>query len=199
MKPIRLVLYDDHPIVTEAIQECLSKFNNLKVLKTFSVINDFLKFVKSNEVDVIITDILSSEEIGISLITQIKKHNKKSKLIAFSAISSSFIIQALIDAGADAFISKKSNLEILYNTIIEVHLKSQVPNRIIKSPVKLTTKEKHIIQLLKQGKSSKEISEITNTSANTINNQKSHLFEKFSCANTNELLLKLISMGYLEI
>ncbi|MBK8825719.1 MAG: response regulator transcription factor [Saprospiraceae bacterium] len=113
MKPIRLVLYDDHPIVTEAIQECLSKFNNLKVLKTFSVINDFLKFVKSNEVDVIITDILSSEEIG--------------------------------------------------------------------------------------RKSSKEISEITNTSANTINNQKSHLIEKFSCANTNELLLKLISMGYLEI
>lgn len=199
MDTLRLVLYDDHPVVTQAIQEYLSKYNNIKVLKTFSVINDFLKFVKSNEVDVIITDILSSEEIGISLITQIKKHNKKSKLIAFSAISSSFIIQALIDAGADAFISKKSNLEILYNTIIEVHLKSQVPNRIIKSPVKLTTKEKHIIQLLKQGKSAKEISEITNTSINTINNQKCHLIEKFKCSNTNELLLKLISMGYLEI
>ncbi|MBK7700350.1 MAG: response regulator transcription factor [Saprospiraceae bacterium] len=155
MKPIRLVLYDDHPIVTEAIQECLSKFNNLKVLKTFSVINDFLKFVKSNEVDVIITDILSSEEIGISLITQIKKHNKKSKLIAFSAISSSFIIQALIDAGADAFISKSPDFEILYNTIIEVHLKIQDTKQYCKVSCKTYNQRKTHHSVTKRRKISK--------------------------------------------
>ncbi|MBK6497478.1 MAG: response regulator transcription factor [Saprospiraceae bacterium] len=53
--------------------------------------------------------------------------------------------------------------------------------------------------MLKQGKSSKEISEITCTSANTINNQKNHLIDKFCCSNSNELITKLISMGYLEI
>ena len=35
---------------------------------------DFLKFIKTTDVDVIITDILSCEEIGISIISQIKKH-----------------------------------------------------------------------------------------------------------------------------
>ena len=151
MDTLRLVLYDDHPVVTQAIQEYLSKYNNIKVLKTFEVVSDFLKFIKTTDVDVIITDILSCEEIGISIISQIK------------------------------------------------NLKTQDTNRIVKSPVKITNKERDIIQLLKEGKSAKEISEITNSSINTINNQKSHLIEKFSCANTNELLLKLISMGYLEI
>ena len=152
MDTLRLVLYDDHPVVTQAIQEYLSKYNNIKVLKTFEVVSDFLKFIKTTDVDVIITDILSCEEIGISIISQIKKHNKRSKIIAFSAISSPFIIQTLIDTGVDAFVSKRSDFENLYHKIID-----------------------------------------------TITNQKSHLIEKFSCANTNELLLKLISMGYLEI
>ena len=88
MDTLRLVLYDDHPVVTQAIQEYLSKYNNIKVLKTFEVVSDFLKFIKTTDVDVIITDILSCEEIGISIISQIKKHNKRSKIIAFSAISS---------------------------------------------------------------------------------------------------------------
>ena len=199
MDTLRLVLYDDHPVVTQAIQEYLSKYNNIKVLKTFEVVSDFLKFIKTTDVDVIITDILSCEEIGISIISQIKKHKKRYKIIAFSAISSPFIIQTLIDTGVDAFVSKRSDFENLYHKIIEVNLKTQDTNRIVKSPVKITNKERDIIQLLKEGKSAKEISEITNTSINTINNQKSHLIEKFSCANTNELLLKLISMGYLEI
>lgn len=199
MDTLGLVIYDDHPIFTQAIHEYLSKFSNIKVLKTFTVVSDFLKFIKNTDIDVIITDILSCEEIGISIITQIKKHNKKSKIIAFSAISSPFVIQTMIDAGVDAFVSKRSDLENLYNKIIEVNLQSQEINRIVKPPVKLTNKEREIIQLLKEGKSAREISEITNTSINTINNQKCHLIEKFKCTNTNELILKLISMGYIDI
>ncbi|MBK9743621.1 MAG: hypothetical protein IPO94_11970 [Saprospiraceae bacterium] len=100
----------------------------------------------------------------------------------------------------DAFVSKRSDFENLYHK----NHRSQFENPRYKpyckvSLLKLLIKKRDIIQLLKEGKSAKEISEITNTSINTINNQKCHLIEKFSCANTNELLLKLISMGYLEI
>ena len=84
MDTLGLVIYDDHPIFTQAIHEYLSKFSNIKVLKTFTVVSDFLKFIKNTDIDVIITDILSCEEIGISIITQIKKHNKKSKIIVHS-------------------------------------------------------------------------------------------------------------------
>lgn len=199
MKPIRLVLYDEHPIITDAIQHYLSQYYNVKVQKICCSVEDLLNHLKDHQVDIIITGILSSDEIGISLISQIKKLNKMAKIIAFSSISSSITIQTIMEAGADAFVSKKTGIENLYNKIMEVNLKEKNPCTNIKPTVKLTNKEKNIINLLKQGKSSKEISEITCTSANTINNQKNHLIDKFCCSNSNELITKLISMGYLEI
>ncbi|MBK9743273.1 MAG: response regulator transcription factor [Saprospiraceae bacterium] len=155
MKPIRLVLYDEHPIITDAIQHYLSQYYNVKVQKICCSVEDLLNHLKDHQVDIIITGILSSDEIGISLISQIKKLNKMAKIIAFSSISSSFTIQTIMEAGADAFVSKKTGIENLFNKIMEVNLKEKIPCTNIKPTVKLTNKEKNIINLLKQGKSSK--------------------------------------------
>ncbi|MBK6497596.1 MAG: response regulator transcription factor [Saprospiraceae bacterium] len=199
MNPIRLVLFDDHPCITEAIEGCLSKYKNILILEKFNIVENFLNYINKNHVDVIITGILSRDEIGISMISQIRKYNKSAKIIIFSGVSSPYIIQTILEAGADAYVSKKQCVEKLYQKIIEVNSKENVVNYKYKTPVRLTIKEKNIIHLLKEGKSSKEISEITCTSVNTINNQKNHLIEKFKCANSNELIIKLIGLGYLEI
>ena len=108
MKPIRLVLYDEHPIITDAIQHYLSQYYNVKVQKICCSVEDLLNHLKDHQVDIIITGILSSDEIRISLISQIKKLNKMAKIIAFSSISSSITIQTIMEAGADAFVSKKN-------------------------------------------------------------------------------------------
>lgn len=111
MNPIRLVLFDDHPCITEAIEGCLSKYKNILILEKFNIVENFLNYINKNHVDVIITGILSRDEIGISMISQIRKYNKSAKIIIFSGVSSPYIIQTILEAGADAYVSKNNVLK----------------------------------------------------------------------------------------
>jgi len=150
MNPIRLVLFDDHPCITVAIEGCLSKYKNILILEKFNIVENFLNYINKNHVDVIITGILSRDEIGISMISQIRKYNKSAKIIIFSGVSSPYIIQTILEAGADAYVSKKQCVEKLYQKIIEVNSKENVVNYKYKTPVRLTIKEKNIFTCLKK-------------------------------------------------
>jgi DNA-binding CsgD family transcriptional regulator len=50
-----------------------------------------------------------------------------------------------------------------------------------------------------RGMAAKEIGILTQSSVNTINNQKNHLLAKFGCMNGAELVSKLTQMGYLKV
>ena len=185
MNPIKVILYDDHPAMIVALANYLDSKPQIEVHSTFTNTSDLLAFGSKHKVDVVITDIMSHEEIGVALIPQLRKTFKKAKIVVFSGITSEFIIKSLKDLGADEFVCKKEPLELLQQKVLESKI-PKVKKKDQKSITKLTTKEKQIIKLIREGKSAKEISEITKTSFNTINNQKNHLIKKFECSNTNE-------------
>ena len=67
------------------------------------------------------------------------------------------------------------------------------------SILKLTKKERIIIECMLSGLSSQEIAEKLGLSHNTINNQKNHMIKKFACNSSTELVAKLFRQGLLKI
>ncbi len=103
-----------------------------------------------------------------------------------------------MQSGANYYYCTYSPLEELYNHVKNIpSYKSEFhKNQIL---LKLTPKEKQLIEYLSMGMTSKEIAHQLKVSVNTINNQKNHLISKFDCVSSTQLIIQLIRLGYLHL
>ena len=153
-------------------------------------------------VDILISDVLTDEELGLSLFEDIQKKGLTTKVIVYTCISSEFVKKFLYEYGVVAILNKKEHLDQLWECIQIVNLNKKfqnLPKSTFNLPPTLTQKEKEIVGYLAKGLAAKEIAKLTESSVNTINNQKNHLIAKFHCTNSTELATKLMQMGYLKL
>ncbi|MBK9722973.1 MAG: response regulator transcription factor [Saprospiraceae bacterium] len=196
---MNIAIFDDQQLIIDSIVNLLQTKPDVNIIGTTTEKNTIMEILSTNNVDLLIADVLTEEEIGLGLFEDIQKKGFKTKIIVFSSISSEFIKDFLFNYGVLAFINKKEGLDQLWNTLQIVSLNSykMKPSKTI--PPKLTDKEKEIAGYLAKGLAAKEIALLTSNSTNTINNQKNHLLEKFNCTNSTELVTKLFQMGYLKV
>lgn len=197
---MKIAIFDDHLFVINTLSDFLKQQKGVDIIGTATNLVDILSILKHNEVDVLLSDVLTDEEIGLSLFEQVKEMNLPICVVVYSGITSVYVQSFLAEYGVSAFVNKKEPLEHLWEIINTVYLNSPpVHLRADAHPPKLSPKEMEIAKYLAKGLAAKEIAALTNTSVNTINNQKSNLLLKFHCANSTELTLKLLQMGYLTL
>jgi DNA-binding NarL/FixJ family response regulator len=185
---MKIAIFDDHEFVIDSIVTFLKQKPEVEIVGTAKNKHDILKLLSTQE------------EIGLSLFEEIQKKGFASKVIVFTNITSEFIKDYLFDYGVVAFLNKKESIENLWETIKVAYQNTKYQSQVSTNlPPTLTLKEKEIVGFLAKGLAAKEIAILTNTSVNTINNQKNHLIEKFNCTNSTELAIKLIHMGYLKM
>jgi DNA-binding CsgD family transcriptional regulator len=72
-----------------------------------------------------------------------------------------------------------------------------VANDFIASKIEVTAREKQVLQMLAEGKSSKEISAVLNISKQTVDTHRKNMLRKNNLVNTNELVGKAIRLGWI--
>lgn len=200
---MKIVIFDDHHATLDALNNFFSKITIYKVVGAFTKSNDLLHFLKTDSADIIITDLLTDEELGIELIPLLRKNAPDASIIVYSAITLDFIYNNCIEAGADFCIRKTEHLDILNDAVQKLYNdkkeKTEPPIKSKNYTLKLTAKERSIINYITEGMSSPEIAEKLGLSPNTINNQKNHMIKKFGCNTTAELVAKLFRQGFLKV
>lgn len=199
---MKILLFDDHRFVLNTLCEFLKTQQNIEIVGAFTQKHEILKALSQNtDIDLLISDVLTDEEIGLSLFEEIQEAQYPVKVLVYSSINSDFVKQFLFEYGVVAFVNKRESLEKLWETIELVHLNERYQKQATPEiqPPQLTHKEHEIARYLAKGLAAKEIAKLTNCSVNTINNQKSHLLAKFDCTNSTELALRLLQMGYLKM
>lgn len=198
---MKIVLFDDHQFVIDSIAQFLSQKAEVEIVGTATRKNAVLDILCTNEVDILISDVLTDEEVGLGLFEEIKAKKLPTKVIVYSSITSEFVKEFLYEYGVVAFLNKKESLAQLWETIQLVDLNKQYKIKVagFTKPPKLTSKEQEIAKYLAKGLAAKEIAVLTDSAVSTINNQKNNLLAKFDCTNSTELALKLIQMGYLKL
>jgi len=200
---MNIVIFDDHYAITATLDKYFKNASGFQVLGTFNKSVDILNYLKEYTVDIIIMDLLTDEELGTELISMLRKKAPISLIVVYSGIILEIIKDKCIESGADIFVSKTHQLDVLHQAIIEkLAIKKVEPKAIInKKPnnQSLTNKEKVIIECMINGLSSPEIAKKLGLSHNTINNQKNHMIKKFACSSSPELVAKLFRQGLLKI
>ena len=195
-----LALFDDHPIVVEGLRDYFSKKHGVHVVGTATKKADVIALLESQDIDILVSDVITDEELGLELFEEIQRRNFSTKVIVYSSLHGELVHNFLYEYGVVGIVNKSKGLEELWQLVELAYLTTEYKKKSSDAPPPtLTPKEKEIARYLARGLAAKEIAALTGSAFNTINNQKNHLLAKFECMNGTELMSRLTQMGYVKI
>lgn len=201
-KPIRVIVVDDHEIFRNGLKMVIDKIDTARLAGEASNGQEFLELLKATPVDVVLMDVEMPFMNGIEATRQALIEFPQIKIIALTMFNEDQYIQSMLDEGAKGFLIKNIKKDALKSALQTVHdggnyyseelfrfFTQQVVKDEKNTPtIKLTKREKEILQLLAEGLSNKEIAEILFVSERTVIGHKTNLLAKTGCKSTVSLL-----------
>ena len=197
---IQVALVDDHPVLLEGLKTLLLNNMDVDIAGCFVSGESILSFIEGNTLDIVLLDIVLPEINGITLCQKIKINAPGTLVLIFSNHSERSMIMQAIQSGASGYLLKNASLEELQSGIQEAldggiafskevrEIMSRPSKNEIDGPPQLTRREKQIIKLLAEGKTSVRIAGELSVSAHTIDTHRRNLMQKFGVKNTAELI-----------
>jgi DNA-binding NarL/FixJ family response regulator len=207
MEPLRLLIADDHEIVRKGLRSLLAEQPGWQVVAEASDGRDAVDKAKHLKPDVIILDIGMPSLNGLEATRQILKGSPQAKILILTMHETDPLIREVLDAGARGYVLKSdagrdlvSAVEALRRNktfftskvaqmVLDGYLKKKSQTRERESPKdRLTPRQREIIQLLAEGKSSKEVAVALNLSVKTAETHRANIMMRLSCHSVSELV-----------
>ena len=210
---VKVLIADDHQMMLEGWKTILAGHKRFKVVGSVSNGEQITDFLKSNSVDLLVTDIDmgSDRDDGLRTIQKLKLSFPNLPILVVSMHDEIGFIQEAIEVGADGYLLKSNSTEemILAMERIangETYFSQEVVSKLTgkmrrateSDQIKLTKREKKVLPLLCLGLSSKEIGDELFISHNTVNTYRKQLYAKFGVNKISELINKSRKLGYLK-
>lgn len=208
-KKIPLAIVEDHPIVIQGLRTLLENMESIVLAGSFITGADFIDFLKKNEVRIVLLDIMLPDANGMDLCLEIKKISPGTCILALSNQAERSIIMQTLQNGASGYLLKNSSEEELTFCVYEA-LKGEItfsrevkeiiarPGRTeFKGRPQLTKREKQILRMISEGKTSAEMAEELFLSPLTIETHRRNLLQKFEVKNVAELIAAAIHQKFL--
>ncbi|MEA2899132.1 MAG: two-component system, NarL family, invasion response regulator UvrY [Bradyrhizobium sp.] len=197
---MRVLIVDDHPIVTSGFRALLAGDTEIVILEASDAESGERTFL-AEQPDVCVLDINLPSVSGFELARRILTHAASARIIMFSMNDDPIFAVRAIEAGAKGYVSKSGDPWDLVEAIREVgkggtYLPSTIARNIAfagpsfaQSPLaKLTSREIEILRLLSKGKSLSEIAWQVHVSYKTIANTSSIMRQKLGVRTSAELV-----------
>jgi DNA-binding NarL/FixJ family response regulator len=196
MKQIRLVLADDHTIVRAGIRALLQNSPLFQVVGEAETGTDALRLARTHKPDVILMDITMPELNGVEATIRILKQFPRVRVIILSMHATKEYVLRALNAGAAGYLLKgaaTAELEAAIKAVVrgETYLSSAVSRYVVdalKSGAhggaeqkqgdtyeQLTPRQREVLQLIAEGKTTREIAERLNLSIKTVKTHRTVL------------------------
>jgi DNA-binding NarL/FixJ family response regulator len=209
---ISVVIADDHAVFREGLRLLLEVQKDIAIVGEAANGRDAVKEVKRLSPDIVIMDIAMSGMNGIEAAARISSAHPSSRVIILSMYKSDEYISRSLKAGAWGYLLKESAGTEVIDAVRNVHagqryLSRKVMNQVWKdylSPGKtktedplavLSQREREVLQLVVEGKTSAEIADILFLSANTVDTYRGRIMHKLEIDNLPGLVKFAIQHG----
>ena len=210
-KPLTIAIVDDHPVVIEGLQRILLESFTIKEILEYNSGEDILAFlsVTKNIIDVVLLDITLPGKNGIEICSAIKKTAPHVNVIGFSNHAQRSIVMQMLQNGASGYILKNamaSELTACIKEVIEgkisfskeiITIMAQPSQSSFKTITRLTKREKEILKMIADGKTSTDIGEKLFISAVTVETHRRNLMQKLEVKNVAALIKTAMENGLL--
>jgi len=206
-KRTTLAIVDDHPIVLEGLQKLLANVKEIEITGCFTTGSAFISFLKENKVDILLLDITLPDVNGIELCKEVKEMSPATHVLALSNHSERSMILQMIQHGATGYLLKNISSEELVACIHEAlsglvtfsraarEIMARPSVGELKGAPQLTKREKEILQLIADGKTTPDIAQQLNLSPLTVETHRKNLIQKFQAKNVASLIKLATQQG----
>jgi DNA-binding NarL/FixJ family response regulator len=201
VKPIRVMLADDHTLVRAGIRALLEKLPGVEVVGEANDGREVLNLVKLHQPDVVLMDISMPGLNGLEAAVRMAKDFPDVRVIILSMHNNEEYAWRALKAGVAGYLLKKSatvELETALQQVVrgEIYLSREISTRLVKkfplqgvadrvSPLEeLTGRQREILQLIAEGQNTKGIAEILKVSPKTV---EYHRMKLMDCLNIHDV------------
>ncbi len=200
MKKIKIGIIDDHVLFAEGISNIITNNPLYELAFITNSVDELHRLISSNHIDILLLDINIPPHNGIEMISQLKSFYHNLKIMVLTMYQPSDIGLKILQFKGDAYVLKISGKHILEEALLQLTKNERYldPNIIVNIPIednfannlKLTKREKEIIALIADGKTSKEIAAQLYLSELTIKTHRKNISEKLGSKGVADLISK---------
>ena len=211
MKKWKIFLADDHGILREGVKMILSASNNCEVVGESDDGKDALDKIEKIKPDIAILDISIPSMTGIEVARHLKKSSPSIKIIILSRHDNEEYIKQLLKYNINGFVLKEEAGEDLLQCIesvmqgktylsprIESQLSEFGSNKHDNPFISLTNREREILKLIAEGKSSEDIAVILDISSRTVKVHRANMMKKLDVHKVADMVKYAIKSGMIE-
>jgi DNA-binding NarL/FixJ family response regulator len=209
MAPFRILLADDHEVVRAGLRALLEEQSGWEVVAEAVDGRDAVEKATKLKPDAVVIDIAMPSLNGLEAVRQIVKTVPNTKVLVLTMYDSDPLIQQVLQAGARGYLLKSDAGRDLVSAIdalrrnktfftpkvsqmvLEGYLdKSPKEKQATDEPesLRLTSRQREIVQLLAEGKSSKEVAAVLGLSVKTAETHRANIMRKLDCHSVTELV-----------
>ena len=203
MSKYRILLVDDHEVVRLGLKALLERHPNFNVVAEASTAREAIEHVKTYSPDVVVMDIRLPGGSGIEACQEITTNHPDTRVIMLTSYAEDEMLFSAIRAGAAGYVLKQIGAEDLVRAIEAVSrgealLDPAVTQRVFQEVRKaareeessafsaLTQQEKHVLNLVSEGRTNREIAKALYLGEGTVRNYVSSILSKLGVSNRAE-------------
>lgn len=211
MKPVRVLLADDHALVRAGLRELLQKLSDIEVVAEAGDGREAIALVKSALPNLVLLDITMKGLTGLEAAERIVKDFPGVKVVMLSMHANEEYVLRALRAGVNGYIIKDAaivELELAIKAVVagETYLSPTISRSVIEnylnrtgdrsSPLdQLTPRQREILQLIAEGQSTKEIAFTLKLSVKTVETHRAQLMDRLEIYDVAGLVRYALRVG----
>lgn len=210
MDTIRVLIADDHALVRAGIRALLAEMDEVEVIGEVADGREAVRAARDLSPDITLMDVSMPELNGLEATSQIKKRDPEQRVIILSMHADDAYVHRALHAGADGYLLKGSDSDELRTALRKVseghiYLCARISRSIVdlyrqgavaEDPLgKLTARQREILQLVAEGRSSREIAEILSLGVKTVESHRAEIMERLGIRDLAGLVRFAVKVG----
>jgi len=211
MKPVRILLAEDHTLVRAGIRALLESLEGVEVVAEAADGREALRLAKVHHPDILLMDITMKELNGLEAAARLAKEQSAIRIIILSMHADPVYVRQALQAGARGYLLKGADvaeLELALKAVTrgDTYLSPAVSKDLVgnllnghvpaANPLNdLTPRQREILQLVAEGRTTKEIAGRLDLSIKTVETHRTQLMERLNIHDVAGLVKFAIRVG----
>jgi DNA-binding NarL/FixJ family response regulator len=216
-KPLRILAADDHDILRRGLKQLLSARPGWEIVAEAKTGREAVALAEQHKPDIVVMDVSMPDLNGLEAARRIHKALPKAGIIMLTLHFSDQLVKDIVESGARAYVMKSDADRDLVNAVEalvsnrtfftaraadmllnDFSERNAVPIPAPPTPSRLTSREREIVQLLAEGKSSKEVAVALGISVKTAETHRANIMRKLQLHSVSELVRYAIKNQIIE-
>jgi DNA-binding NarL/FixJ family response regulator len=214
MKPIRVLIADDHALVRAGIRALVEKIEGVVVEGEAGKGSEAIDLVRELKPDLMLLDITMPDGSGFEVLGQVAKNHPEVRVIVLTVHEAGEYATRALDEGAAGFLPKSAaatELEQAIQSVMrgEIYISPETSKKVIDEYRKRSTKkdlfaslsprQREVLRLIAEGRTTKQIGHDLDISAKTVETHRAQLMERLGIHDVAGLVRYAIIVGLIDV